>query len=220
MVSEKGASQPRADAEQKDPTTSKQSVSPAPAPSVDGHRASTGQSQSRSEDGEGRAQQLKETGKEQPKVTEGHARERRKRCEERKATTARPLEQSQSETERQAGLESLTQAEKAELDRRAKEFAAIELKKPQFGYERVQQMSAQSPGYDLLAEKDDERLRVEVKGHLKAATKVFVTKREWKEYSCQTPQNRWEALECRVPCSGRGPAGPNHALQPDTNSRD
>jgi hypothetical protein len=136
--------------------------------------------------------QLKEAGKGEFEVRAGRARERRKCSKERKPTTAQPEAKSQNLPESEIGFESLTQAEKAEIDRRAKDFAALELQKPEFGYTQVHQMASQSPGYDLRAEKGDETLRVEVKGHLKAATKVFVTKREWKEYSRQTTDNRWE----------------------------
>jgi hypothetical protein len=220
-------SQPRTDTQSEPRATSNQPISSTDATPSDttvqgsAPASPTGQTQSESAKSERGATQLKEIGKGKSEVRAGRARERRKRRNERKPTTARPEEEKQNQPEREIGFESLTQAEKAELDRQAKEFAALELQKPEFGYKRVHQMSSQSPGYDLRAEKDGETLRVEVKGHLRAATKVFVTKREWKEYSRQSADNRWELWNVEFLAADAGQPVritrysqiPNHAIE-------
>ena len=43
-------------------------------------------------------------------------------------------------------------------------------------------MDQRSPGYDLLAQKPGDTLKVEVKAHSGESTSVFVTQREWQEY--------------------------------------
>jgi hypothetical protein len=56
-------------------------------------------------------------------------------------------------------------------------------------------MRGNNPGYDLLATKENETLRVEVKAHLKSATKIDLSIREWHEYATwkeSTGDVRWE----------------------------
>jgi len=56
-------------------------------------------------------------------------------------------------------------------------------------------MDQTSPGYDLRATKENKILRVEVKGHLKTASKVDLPSGEWEEYlrwKNSTDGNCWE----------------------------
>jgi Holliday junction resolvase len=115
----------------------------------------------------------------------------RKRRRERAANERAERQSQSSETERRSGLESLSQAEKAELEERGRAYAARELR--DMGFD-VKLMGQRSPGYDLLAKKGNEILEVEVKAHLRTASKVFVPKGEWKEYlrAKRDGVRRWE----------------------------
>ena len=61
------------------------------------------------------------------------------------------------------------------------------------GY-KVVQMGKQNPGYDLLAQKQGDTLKVEVKGHSGQSSSVFVTQSEWGEY-LRTHQRAGECWE-------------------------
>ena len=84
--------------------------------------------------------------------------------------------------------QSLTEEEKAKLEKAGRDFSARELQK--MGY-IVEHMPQDNPGFDLKAIKEGEELRVEVKGHTGRATVVDVTQREYKEYLGQEDY-RWE----------------------------
>jgi len=83
---------------------------------------------------------------------------------------------------------SLTDTEKAELEEAGRVIAARELESMGFS---VLKMPQTNPGFDLLAKKDGDELRVEVKAHSGRATVVDVTQREYKEYLGQQGY-RWE----------------------------
>jgi len=85
-------------------------------------------------------------------------------------------------------LRSLTDAERAKLEEAGRAFAARELEKMGFSVEKMPQGN---PGFDLLAKKDGDELRVEVKAHSGRATVVELTQREYKEYLGQQGY-RWE----------------------------
>lgn len=82
----------------------------------------------------------------------------------------------------------LTEEEKILLEGAGRELAARELEK--MGY-AVKRMPSKNPGFDLLAIRIGEELRVEVKAHTGRATVVDVTQREYKEYLGQQ-RYRWE----------------------------
>lgn len=120
---------------------------------------------------------LKAEGAEKPEIWQAQARQQKPR---RKRTHGERVERVSSPSgQRASGLESLSQAEKAELEQRGRSYAARALQNT--GY-AVQQTGERSPGYDLLATKGHETLEVEVKAHLRTASKVFVPKGEWREY--------------------------------------
>lgn len=83
---------------------------------------------------------------------------------------------------------SLTEAEKAKLEKAGRAFAVRALE--DLGYS-VEEMPQGNPGYDLRAKKDGGELRVEVKAHNGRATVVEITHREYKEYLTQQGY-RWE----------------------------
>lgn len=83
---------------------------------------------------------------------------------------------------------SLTDTEKAVLEKTGREFAARELER--MGY-LVEMMPQSNPGFDLRAKRNGDELRVEVKAHSGRATVVDVTQREYKEYLGQQGY-RWE----------------------------
>ncbi len=86
------------------------------------------------------------------------------------------------------GKRSLTDAEKAELERIGRNFARCKLE--EMGYS-VEEKEQDNPGFDLLATKDGENLHIEVKAHAGRATVVELTHREYKEYLDQRGY-RWE----------------------------
>ncbi|MBI3464248.1 MAG: ATP-binding protein [Planctomycetes bacterium] len=83
---------------------------------------------------------------------------------------------------------SLTDKEKAELEKAGRLLAARELEKMGF---IVEKMPLDNPGFDLRAKGNGEELRVEVKAHTGRATVVDVTQRQYKEYLGQQGY-RWE----------------------------
>jgi len=83
---------------------------------------------------------------------------------------------------------TLTDEEKARLEKAGRQLAKRELKNMGF---TVEEMPLDNPGFDLRAKKRDEELRIEVKAHLGRATVVDVTQRQYKEYLDQQ-KYRWE----------------------------
>jgi hypothetical protein len=85
---------------------------------------------------------------------------------------------------------SLTDAEKAELEKAGRVLAARELERMGFS---VEEMPSGNPGFDLRARKNGEELRIEVKAHTGRATVVDVTQRQYKEYLGRDAGGyRWE----------------------------
>ena len=85
---------------------------------------------------------------------------------------------------------SLTEMQKAELERAGRVIAARKLK--EMGYS-VEHMSQNNPGFDLLAKMGGDELRVEVKAHGGRATVVDLTRREYEEYLLSQHKGyRWE----------------------------
>jgi hypothetical protein len=124
-------------------------------------------------------------------------------------TRTRPLrtrsEQEQSSRrDSESGLASTTATTKDALEQRGREYASRELQR--MGY-KVTPMGQQNPGYDLLARKPGEILKVEVKAHLGESTNVFVTQREWEEYlkTPQSPAERWELWNVENLAAGMKP---------------
>jgi hypothetical protein len=133
---------------------------------------------------------VKKPGAQRSRMIEGKARHRRQR---REAGPVEKLEQLKSTNleETKSGLESVSQTDKKEIEQQGRAHAIIELK--HLGYD-VTEMSYNNPGYDLVAKKTGELLWIEIKAHLRSASKVFVTKREWKEYNHALKSNgaKWE----------------------------
>ncbi|MGO8926552.1 MAG: hypothetical protein ACLQU3_06670 [Limisphaerales bacterium] len=101
---------------------------------------------------------------------------------------------AQEPTHEDGTSENLTQDQKKAIEKRGREFAGLVLAK-QMGY-AVTQMPDTHPGYDLLAQKGEENLRVEVKAHLRTASVIDLTIRELHEYArwkeAGRPLERWE----------------------------
>lgn len=133
---------------------------------------------------------LKHSDSERPELRRAQPRQSQQR---KKRAAAEPHEQdgNSGREERRTGLESLSQDEKAELEQLGRKRVTAEL--IALGY-RVKPMGERSPGYDLHAEKGNEVLKVEVKAHLRAVSKVFVPKGEWREYlhTKNKTDSRWE----------------------------
>ena len=76
------------------------------------------------------------------------------------------------------------------------------------GY-KVTAMSQRNPGFDLMAEKLGDTLKVEVKAHAGEASSVFVTQREWEEHLRSRDVNgqAWELwnVENLAKSSGKKP---------------
>jgi hypothetical protein len=161
-----------------------------PSPPAAPNQAAQGNASSTTTSSEPSRIRLKQPGKDKVELRVARPRPPRRR-RERTATeqTQRNAQTEQSQV--RSGLESLTQAEKSELETRGREYAAQTLR--DLGY-RVTLMGERSPGYDILAEKESEALEVEVKAHLRKATKVFLPKGEWKAYLRTKNQTnrRWE----------------------------
>ena len=83
---------------------------------------------------------------------------------------------------------SLTDKERARLEKAGRRLAVRELEKMGFS---VEDMPPDNPGFDLRAKTDGQELRVEVKAHTGRATVVDVTQRQYKEYLGQQGY-RWE----------------------------
>jgi len=83
---------------------------------------------------------------------------------------------------------SPTNEEKEELEKAGRTVAKRELER--LGY-TVKEMPPSNPGFDLLATREGEKLRVEVKAHSGRATVVDITQREYIEYLRQQGY-RWE----------------------------
>ncbi|MDB6066910.1 MAG: hypothetical protein JWR26_3118 [Pedosphaera sp.] len=81
--------------------------------------------------------------------------------------------------EAMSGLTTASPESKAALEQCGREFAARKLQG--MGY-TVTHMGQRSPGYDLLAKKLGDTLKVEVKAHSGEASSVFLTQREWEEH--------------------------------------
>jgi hypothetical protein len=122
------------------------------------------------------------------------------------------------------GLDSLSRAEKDELEERAIMKAIEVLKAPEqkwgTGFDEVEDVHKQNLGYDLLAKrKAGELLRVELKAHRGEVRKVNVTRKEWKEHMRQTPSDQWELwnvefLDGAEVVVTRHNKIPSHALEP------
>jgi hypothetical protein len=87
-----------------------------------------------------------------------------------------------------SGGRSLTDADKAELEKAGRIIVKRQLEK--MGYQ-VEEMPLENPGFDLRATKNGQELRVEVKAHSGRATIVELTQPEYKEYLGQQ-EYRWE----------------------------
>jgi len=103
----------------------------------------------------------------------------------------RSQQEQSTKHESVGGFASTTVSDKGALEQCGREYATHELQLK--GYE-VTPMPQQNPGYDLLARKAGETLKVEVKAHSGEATNVFITQREWEEYLRMLPSRdeRWE----------------------------
>lgn len=86
------------------------------------------------------------------------------------------------------GEQSRSPEEKKELEKASRQIAIRKL--AENGY-NVEAMSLNNPGYDLLAKKGNEELRIEVKGHARQASIIDLTWREYEEYRNQREYS-WE----------------------------
>jgi hypothetical protein len=92
--------------------------------------------------------------------------------------------------------ERLTEEQKRELERRARDFVIAKLK--ELGYEVIAR-PYHHPGHDLVATKGDQVLRIEVKGHLGRASVVDLSIREFQEYAAHasgTTREKWQLWNC------------------------
>lgn len=92
------------------------------------------------------------------------------------------------EPDRPATERELDSVEKKELEEKGRKFAIHALERE--GYS-VEPKEPDNPGYDLLAKKDGDELRVEVKAHKGGTAYVDLTHREYTEYRNQQGY-RWE----------------------------
>jgi hypothetical protein len=117
---------------------------------------------------------------------------------------ARRQQQQDTRPDSESGLASVTSAEKDVLEQCGREYASRELQR--MGY-KVTPMDQRNPGYDLLAQKPGDTLKVEVKAHSGEATNVFVTQREWEEYlrTLQRHDERWELWNVENLAAGKKP---------------
>jgi hypothetical protein len=89
--------------------------------------------------------------------------------------------QTQEQENRRETPSSLTGAsaeDKAALEKRGRDYAAIKL--DGLGY-KVTPMSQGNPGFDLKGERPGDTIEVEVKAHAGESSSVFITQREWEE---------------------------------------
>lgn len=139
-------------------------------------------------------------------------------------TQSRQGQSTLSQTNQGGGLDSLSRAEKNELEDRAIKKATEVLKssRPEWGtgYDEVEDVHDRNLGYDLHAKRrTGESLRVELKAHRGAAKKVNVTRKEWKEFMRQTLSDHWELwnvelLDGDEIVMTRHNKIPSHALEP------
>jgi len=131
--------------------------------------------------------------------------------EVRAHTRSRPQRQSReqsrsSERAATSGLTTATQESKAALEQCGRNFATQKLQG--MGY-TVTPMGQRSPGYDMLALKPGDTLKVEVKAHAGEASSVFITQREWEEHlkTCSARGEAWELwnVENLAKSSGKNP---------------
>ena len=100
------------------------------------------------------------------------------------------------ESRAEASSERLTDKQKRELERRAREFAVAKLR--ELGYE-VTLLPYYHPGYDLVAAKGEELLHIEVKGHLGGAAVVDLSMREFQAYLAHASgrtREKWQLWNC------------------------
>jgi hypothetical protein len=126
-------------------------------------------------------------------------------------TRSRPQRQSRqqsrsNERDDKSGLTTATQESKAALEQCGRNFATKKLQ--HMGY-TVTPMDQRSPGYDLLAVKPGDTLKVEVKAHAGEASSVFITQREWEEHlkTRSASGEAWELwnVENLAKSSGKNP---------------
>jgi hypothetical protein len=139
-------------------------------------------------------------------------------------TQIRQRQSTSSQINQGGGLDSLSRAEKNELENRAIKKAIDVLKSSKqewgTGYDEVEDVHEKNLGYDLHAKrKSGDSLRVELKAHRGEAKKVNVTRKEWKEFMRQTPSDRWELwnieqVEGAEIVITRHNKIPSHALEP------
>jgi hypothetical protein len=87
-----------------------------------------------------------------------------------------PQQEQENRREPGGGLSTTSAGDKAALEQYGRAVAERKLKEMHYA---VTRMGQRSPGYDLLAVKPGDTLKVEVKAHAGEASRVFVTKREW-----------------------------------------
>ena len=126
-------------------------------------------------------------------------------------TRSRPQRQSRQQSrstqcDATSGLTTATQETKAALEQCGRNFATQKLQ--HMGY-TVTPMGQRSPGYDLLAVKPGDTLKVEVKAHAGEASSVFITQREWEEHlkTRSASGEAWELwnVENLAKSSGKNP---------------
>jgi hypothetical protein len=129
------------------------------------------------------------------------------RAHTRSRPQRQPRQQSCSnERDTTSGLTTATQESKIVLEQCGRNFATQKLQ--HMGY-TVTPMGQRSPGYDLLAVKPGDTLKVEVKAHADEASSVFITQREWEEHlkTRSASGEAWELwnVENLAKSSGKNP---------------
>ena len=116
-----------------------------------------------------------------------------------------PHQEQENRREPGGGLSTTSADDKAALEQYGRAVAERKLKEMHYA---VTRMGQRSPGYDLLAVKPGDTLKVEVKAHAGEASRVFVTQREWGEYlkTCGGSGEAWELwnVENLAKASGKG----------------
>jgi hypothetical protein len=92
--------------------------------------------------------------------------------------------------------ESLSPEQKKRIEERGREFAVkCLLEKLGYAEQEVKALPGNHPGFDVMAERNGNRLRIEIKAHLRGSKIISLTEREFREHARRKdagPSDRWE----------------------------
>jgi hypothetical protein len=136
---------------------------------------------------EAKADQLTEIKKTEVKFGKRRRRTNRRSPEPRPSQGVQRTDRPEDAAHRQAEQDEKKRVERAGID------CAIRHLKEDLHYTEVVEMGQKSPGFDLLAKRASDELRIELKSHKSTATTLVLTKPEWDEYlRCQRGNQHWE----------------------------